>query len=168
MANYTSQTTTSSGDYNSMNAIEAKAKGLGSQKIVADILFAVAPIAEETNIAAGVHGEIKLNDNASIGVGAEIGTKGLKVYAEAPYEAASAELTVNYEGQVDCNYSVINGDQPKESDGTVSKTVNIGPAYITVETNQKAIAEKYKENAGELNRIKQSYYNTELDEKNFQ
>ena len=74
MANYTSQTTTSSGDYNSMNTIEAKAKGLESQKIVADLSFSVAPIAEETNVAADVLDEIKLNDNASIGVGAEIGT----------------------------------------------------------------------------------------------
>ncbi|MFH1160383.1 MAG: RHS repeat-associated core domain-containing protein [bacterium] len=169
MVDYTKQTSSSNG-YKSMNYMEAKAKGLESQKTIADVSHIIAPVAEETNIAIGVGGDIKLNDEFSIGVGGEIGTEGMKVYAEGPEGIASGELTVDLERNVDGNIQVagetIIGKTPENKDGKISKTIGKG-AYVRVETNPQKIVQKYQEQKETLESIKESYTNPKVDEDKF-
>ena len=169
MVDYSRQTSTSKG-YRSMNATEANAKGLSSQKAISDASHVIAPIAEETNIAIGVGGDIKINKDIKIGVGGEIGTDGIKVYTVTPKDAVSGELTLDREGNFDGNLQIagetIVGDAPKNDDGKISKTIGKG-AYVRVETNPSKIVQKYQNQKEMLKSIEDSYTNKIIDENNF-
>jgi RHS repeat-associated protein len=166
MVSYTAQTTTSEG-YRSMNSVKATEKGLASQKAIADLSHIIAPAAKETNIAIGVGSDFKINEDFNIGVGAEIGTEGVKIYAESPGDLVSGELIVSSGGSVDGNIQVqgeiIIGNAPEDDNGKVGLTIGKG-VYLRVETNPEKIGKNYQDQKSTIEGIKKSYSYPKVDD----
>ena len=96
MVNYTLETSKSS-RYESMNIREASARGLESQKAVADLSQMVKSITENTEGRIGIGGKTKFADNVEIGAEAQIGTKAGKVSINL-LPGTSAELSIDDSG----------------------------------------------------------------------
>ena len=101
-----------------MNIVESNNKGLLSQKVVADVSQLISPVVDETNVAVGFGGKINLAKGVDLDSGSEMGTKGIKVYLDGPYESFSTEFSLNYSGRADGHINIagrtVLGNKPEE------------------------------------------------------
>ncbi len=157
MVNYSTDTN-SEGSYKSMNVKESTAKGLNSQKAIADISNLTKPVTDELEVRAGLGANIEITENVEIGLGIEGGNKGGKVFVNAPLNN-SAEVNIDEDGNVGANITILGttvaGEEPIDNN---KQEVSAGKGtYVKVLVNPKAVKENYANSEETIRSIMNSY-----------
>ena len=165
LVSYT-QKTYKNNEYKSMNNNWAKVEGLESQKKFIDLIELSQPLIDETDIRIGASLDIKVDKDtdASIGIGAEFGTDGARVFAEG----ASITGEISIDENLNSDFSIKAFDQNIIGDGSKDDGKNAiktpGKIYFKIITDTEAISKKYT-NSKEIRSILKSYKDFNFENK---
>ena len=146
MINYTIETNRS-GSYQSMNIVEARARGLESQKAVADLSQILKTTGDNSELRIALGRDVKIGDNVEFGISAEGGRNVVKVSltllpgtgAEASIDESGFNYIVTSAGEI-----VYGNPSIDEDKTTISIPIYKIVSLITV-TEDKPLEDIIKE-----------------------